>query len=447
MTDWVLNGIAGERWLIAVAVLAVWIIASVYWLWPARKTIGESAEILVAHASQTGTAEHLAGLMKKQLDGHGRDAALVSLGNLPKEQLLTAKRLLVVAATTGTGEAPDQARHIERQLMVQELTLPHLEIFILALGDRSYADFCAFGFRLKDWAQDAGARVALVTVDNQSTDDLVRWDDLMQANDLPPISETRTQAIQDWTVDTRDIVAQGDTKPIQDSRAGSLFHIRLSPLNGSMPRYEVGDLFEWYGDDGVRREFSIASLPDDPSLDLFVRRVELPGGAMGKASATLTGSDGPSQIKGQIRPFPNFHETAGTGPLLAIAAGSGWGGLRPHVVGAIQKGRPVWLIYGERGPDRDLAIFSEMLAWHKEGRIQKLDLTLSRADTPAPRYVQDCVAQSAEGIVDFLGNEGAVAICGAAAMGDQVVEQLKQALPDQWIEDAYSKGRFRSATY
>lgn len=447
MSDWALGEIDVERWLLAGLIALGWLVASAHWLRPRYRAVPQGAEILIAHASQTGTAQALADIARQKLAAGGRQVGLLPLNAVPPEALGKAKTLMLFAATTGAGEAPDPARQFEQQVMRAAAALGHLEVFILALGDRSYDEFCAFGQRLGRWASESGARVSLVEVDNQSADDLARWDALMRARGLPQIGSSRADASREWIILSREKVADGDPKPIEVSRSGGLYHCRLAPADGEMPEFAIGDLFEWHSDDGQRRDFSIASMPGADTLELFIRQVELPGGAMGKASAVFTQADGPSRVRGHIRPFTNFHETSGRGALLAIAAGSGWGGIRSHVLNAIGQGRSVWLIYGERGPDSAGEVFREMHEWHKQRGIKRLDLILSRAETGALRHVQESVAEVGGDIAKFLDHDGAVAICGAVGMGKSVELALAEILGTEWIAKAQGSGRWRSAIY
>lgn len=451
MMDWYLWGVAGERLMLAGLIALVWLAACLYWLRPLRGSSAGNANIIIAHASQTGSAQAFAETMKAALDARSMASALIPLGALSQNHLATARRLVIIASTTGIGEAPDGARKIEKQLRSLGLTLPDLDVFILALGDRSYEHFCGFGLRLADWAKSTGARTELVTVDNRSPEDLARWDSLMAHHGLPALLDQPAGAIDEWTIETREIVAMGDGEPIKASRAGPLYRVRLKPKSGNMPQFSVGDLFEWHGSDGAVRDFSIASLPTDRTLDLYVRRVELRGGGAGRASSVFASDTAVTEVKGRIRPFEVFYECEGQGPLLAIAAGSGWGGIRAHVARAIDRKRPVWLIYGERGPDVDQRIFGEMRKWHEAGEISRLDIALSRPakaeGDKTPLHVQDHVAKAAAEIMGFLGSDGGVAICGAAGMGSAVTQEIEATLGADWIESARLSGRWRCATY
>ncbi|MEM6859018.1 MAG: NADPH cytochrome P450 oxidoreductase family protein [Pseudomonadota bacterium] len=440
-------GIGIDRWALSLAIAVGWLVACWFWMRPERVTGSETASVIIAHASQTGTAESFAVFTHRHMHPRNEDTALLPLHLLKAKHLVAAKKLLVFASTTGVGEAPDGARSVEQQLLSERLNLPNLEVFILALGDRTYEHYCAFGQRIGDWAKGTGARTSVITVDDHDAADLSKWDDLMLENGLPALGEAGAEELQEWRIVGCEEIAQGDSSPIGVSRPGPLFRVEMRPEEGVVPAFEVGDLLEWHDADGARREFSIASLPKDETVQLIVRRVELPNGEMGRASAALTASNQSQLLQAKLRSFSNFHETEGDGPLLAIASGSGWGGICSHVLAAIEKKRPVWLIYGERGPDSDKPVFTEMHEWLECGKIASLGIALSRDETSKVPYVQDCVDQNRDTIADFLGPDGAVVICGAVAMADAVSEQLDQALSQKWIAAARSSNRYRVAAY
>ncbi|MEO0464404.1 MAG: NADPH cytochrome P450 oxidoreductase family protein [Pseudomonadota bacterium] len=440
-------GIGIDRWAFCAATAALWLVACWFWLRPARIAGSETASTVIVHASQTGTAEAFAYLTHQGLQTRGEDCSMLPLHLLAANQLLIAQKLLIFASTTGVGEAPDGTREVEQNLLSQSLKLPHLEVFVLALGDRTYEHFCAFGERLGEWAAGTGAKVHVITVDNQSSTDLAQWDNLMLANGLPALDEAVSEEFQDWRIVRCEEIAPGDAGPIEVSRSGPLFRVDLKPETAGIPSFKVGDLFDWQDTNGARREFSIASLPTDEVLQLIVRRVELRDGALGRASSALTGAEPFQPLRAKLRSFPNFHETEGNGPLLAIASGSGWGGIRSHVLAAMEKNRPVWLIYGERGPGTESTVFAEMRTWQESGELENLSLGLSRAPTCKTHYVQDCIAQDSEALASFLSGTGAIVVCGSVAMADAVSNSLERALGNQWLDNARNSNRLRIAAY
>lgn len=112
----------------------------------------------VIYASQTGQAQQLAEQTVTRLQALGVRAQLRCIAQLDADGLRAARRLLLVASTTGEGDAPDTAAAFVRRRMPQTLALSDLQFAVLALGDRSYRDYCAFGRALDVWLQACAAR-------------------------------------------------------------------------------------------------------------------------------------------------------------------------------------------------------------------------------------------------------------------------------------------------
>src|SRR3954464_15060525 len=119
-----------------------------------------ASRILVAFASQTGAAEHIAWLSANALSAQAnRMVRVLPLGGLSLAEIAEAGTLLVVTSTYGAGEAPDSARAFMRKQMVQQPLFKTLRYGVLALGDRKYdATFCGFGRSLDRWLAKAKAR-------------------------------------------------------------------------------------------------------------------------------------------------------------------------------------------------------------------------------------------------------------------------------------------------
>ena len=146
------------HWLWAGASALLFLLICAACLWPRRRTIVVAGDMLVVYASQTGQAEAIARRTQAQLAGGGVEATLASLSQVDPTTLAGAKTILCVASTTGEGDAPDEARAFEARWFAAHPDLSRQNFAVLALGDRKYDPFCAFGLRLHAWLDTCGAR-------------------------------------------------------------------------------------------------------------------------------------------------------------------------------------------------------------------------------------------------------------------------------------------------
>lgn len=155
---WQMEGLGADRQWLATLVLSVY--ALLLWRAKVRRqrqqtTVSGEADYLIAYATETGTARQLAQQMRKRLSKQGSTAALTELNRLA-DQPLPAKALLLVASTCGQGDAP---RTGDRWPANDDLKrYEGLPFAVLALGDRSYPQFCAFGLSVAGQLQQAGAK-------------------------------------------------------------------------------------------------------------------------------------------------------------------------------------------------------------------------------------------------------------------------------------------------
>lgn len=431
---------------------AVWALMSAFTLLGGREKqqAVEACDVLVISASQTGQAEELARRSEKALGAGGQKVRYLAADKVSVDDLQAAKRILMVASTTGVGDAPDDGRSFESRLMGIRPDLSRQSFAVLALGERKYEDFCAFGHRVYDWLKTCGATALkpCLEVDDLAPASLKLWTNYLKEWGGEAVAED--DGFSPWTLQAR-------TRLNPESGAAGLYQIDLVPesLDGAKfldwPKvldWQAGDLAEIRTADGHRRDYSIASLPEEGTLRLYVREVIKSEGSRGAGSGLLTfrtveGDTVPLRLKAH----KNFHSPAGSGPVLLIAAGSGLAGLRPHLVDLQRKGRSCWLIYGERYPQADGALAQQMRDWQAQGRLLRLDLAFSRPEDHQGQYVQDVLKQRADEVRTFLRNDTAVMVCGGLDMGRAVEEALKDIAGPDWLETALGEGRYRRDLY
>ncbi|QDV41778.1 Sulfite reductase [NADPH] flavoprotein alpha-component [Stieleria neptunia] len=145
------------------------------------------ASILVIYASQTGVAEELAGQTSELLRRSGRSVDVACIDSLDGKRLQQSRCALFIASTAGEGDPPDHAIEFAETVMNDRVDLATLKYAVLALGDSSYDEYCAFGRRLDRWLE-ANAAASLfdrIDVDDADPIALDRWQSQILSIDAP----------------------------------------------------------------------------------------------------------------------------------------------------------------------------------------------------------------------------------------------------------------------
>ncbi|MBW8756873.1 MAG: flavodoxin domain-containing protein [Burkholderiales bacterium] len=424
-------------------------------------TAGVDAKpLLIVHASQTGAAEQLAWQTARALRGPALPPRVAALGTLAPGDLATASRVLFIASTCGEGDAPDAALPFVRRMMdaASAQPLSGLRYGLLALGDREFANFCAFGRRLDGWLRRQGARPLFerIEVDAMARSSLARWTRelgrLSGAGDALAGSEP---ACETWRLARRTHVNPG-------SLGAPVFHLELEPPAGATPDWEPGDLLEIQPPhaSAAPRPYSIASIPADGRVHLLVRQERRGDGELGLASGWLTaGASTGGEVAVKLRPHRNFRlgDNAWR-PLILVGNGTGIAGLRAHLrarasragagAGAGPAARPRhWLVFGERQAAHDFHYRDDIEAWQADGTLARLDLAFSRDQAPR-RYVQDCLRAQPALLRQWLDDGAALYVCGSLrGMAAGVEEVLVAIVGDERVQALKAEGRYRRDVY
>lgn len=464
---------------------------------------GAAVDWLVVHASQTGQAEALALQTAQALQAGGRQVALSPLARLSSRDLGAARHALFVVSTTGEGDAPDAAGSFMSRPGLHDLRLGHLEYGLLALGDRDYAQFCAFGHRFDGWLRQAGARALfdLVEVDDGDPGALRHWQ--------YHLGQILGAAQLDWTApDYRPWRLAQRVHLNPGSPGGPAFDLQLVPPgDASMPEWQAGDIAEigprnsnasvgdWLAAvgadpeamvpiDGGRtslralaarsrlpsaatvagmdppeiagtleplahREYSIASTPAEDRLRLLVRQVQMQDGKLGVGSGWLTQhADIEASIDLRIRRNSSFHPPADDRPMILIGNGTGIAGLRALLSARIAAGHHRnWLLFGERTRAHDYHYRADIEAWQRAGGIERVDLAFSR-DQAERRYVQHLLGENAEALRQWLASGAAVFVCGSLeGMAPAVDAALREIVGAEALAGMAADGRYCRDVY
>ncbi|MFF8802902.1 MULTISPECIES: sulfite reductase flavoprotein subunit alpha [unclassified Methylobacterium] len=129
---------------------------------PAPAAPPKAAEPLtILFASESGNSEKLASDVNKLARKQGFKPKIVDFADLDLATLPKAGKLIAIAATWGEGEPPARAVRAYGELMGEGAPrLDGVQFGVLALGDTSYAEFCAIGKALDARFEALGAKRA-----------------------------------------------------------------------------------------------------------------------------------------------------------------------------------------------------------------------------------------------------------------------------------------------
>lgn len=362
-----------------------------------------------------------------------------------------AKRLFILTATYGDGDAPASANRFLARL--EKITkIPELPVAILGFGDRQFPKFCQFAQEVeaalisKAWPQ----LLPLNTINRQSPQEFARWGNAvgqvinteLTLVHTPSHRHTTTLELAervDYGVEVQAPTAVLRFKVPKGDKKSVLGHF-LGRAN--LPNFEAGDLVGVLPpDSSVPRFYSLASASKDDMLEICVR--QHPGGLCSSFLHALSVGD---TIEAFIQPNPNFRPASGKAPLVLIGAGTGIGPL----VGFIRHNKthqPMHLYWGGRCPQSDFLYEPELNSYLKDKRLTKLNAVFSR--TSEHSYVQDKIVLNGMELRQLIKNGAQILVCGGRSMASSVMAALDEIIAPLGIDVQTLKvqGRYREDVY
>lgn len=97
-------------------------------------------QVSILVGTMTGTAELVAGDVKKALEGKGHSVEVLLMDNLKAEVFERPGAFLVCTSTYGQGDVPDNARDFFADLQAAKPDLTGKLVGVIGLGDSTYQD-------------------------------------------------------------------------------------------------------------------------------------------------------------------------------------------------------------------------------------------------------------------------------------------------------------------
>ena len=120
----------------------------------------------IAYASQTGNAQTVAEQLVELFKQQGFVASAHNIAEIRLKKMLDYGHLVVVASTHGEGEPPDHAIQFFEQFGGKRAPqLQGLKHAVIALGDSSYEQFCAFGQWIDQRLTELGSQEIVARLD------------------------------------------------------------------------------------------------------------------------------------------------------------------------------------------------------------------------------------------------------------------------------------------
>lgn len=383
-----------------------------------QKEIIADARILIAFASQTGTAAQLAKNTAAALRATGEKVACNPMSTLLPPELIHFDTILFFISTTGEGDIPEQGKKLIDQL--PHIDLSQVKVAVFALGDKNYTHFCQAGKILHSNLDTAGAQFLLPTeyIDGAPNTPWQLW--LQQIANQMNIRLGSVKSI------TKDIpcsllLTQKFRLDSPEANLRETWCLQFKPQH-TLP-FRPGDLLLITPDlDNKARVYSIGSshlTQDYLELTIGLENYQQEDGniGFGICSGYLCHRlEIDTMITAQLRPNPDFHPPESTNQkIILIAAGTGIAPYSGFINERAQNDiRATWLFYGCGKKTGDFLYGTRFEHWSDQGCLK---LTTAFAfDDDDGHFIQDKMIQHATTIFDWITQEHAIIyVCGRAS--------------------------------
>ncbi|MCX2698536.1 PepSY domain-containing protein, partial [Ochrobactrum chromiisoli] len=327
------------------------------------------AETIILVGSEGGSTWGFAATLHAALSNFGQTVHAAPMSAFDPGRYRQARRIIILAATYGDGDAPALAKGFLERLSPQAVGSA-IPLAVLGFGDSSFPAYCAFARAVTETAHAAGWKMLIPfdTVDRQSPQAFARWGRTLGAA-VGINLELTHQTVQPAAVPITLVSRRDYGAEVQAPAAILRFALpRLSfwqqVLGCRLGRFVAGDLLAIVPSGStVPRFYSLASGRNDGFIEIVVRKH--PGGL---CSCQLLELEPGDTISACLRRNPGFHAEDRTHtPLILIGAGTGIAPLTGFIR-ANTRHRLIHLFFGMRQTNSDFFYGDELREWKQKGQ-------------------------------------------------------------------------------
>ncbi|WP_375748964.1 flavodoxin domain-containing protein [Vibrio sp. HN007] len=395
----------------------------------------EDKYLLICYASQTGTAMHLANESVKLANAAGINADVKAMDRLTPEDLSQYQLTLMIVSTCGEGDIPDNGKAFY-QALERHHTLT-AQVRVLALGDKSYQQFCLAGkqFHKELCRIGVSTREDLTLASGNPTEIWKNWLDSQLNNSL----DLREITASDTKHKIR-LTEKRHLHNIDHSDSGEAYELifdLIKSSNSHFPGYEVNSLVAITPPESDKpRLYSVASSPGGkPSqIKLCVARHQFildgewhDGLCSQYLTRQLANGD---ELDVDIRAGGGLSLPEQDKPLILIATGAGIAPMMSMLEERSYRkhtGRN-WMIFGNRYSEGDYYYQDQLEQFLREGVLEQLDTAFSH-DGENKCYVQDVLAKESEKLSTWLLEDDChIYVCGRPELKAAISETIKSTV-------------------
>ncbi|MFD0963951.1 PepSY domain-containing protein [Pseudofulvibacter geojedonensis] len=370
------------------------------------------AEITLLVGSEGGTTLNYANAFHQELLKNNAKSYLTHLNKFGN--FTSLKKLIVITATYGDGEAPSNANKF-LELIKKHPIQQEFEFSVLGFGSRAYQHFCKFAYDVQETLQqlpNSKEALKINTINNASFEAYTEWlNEVSNYLDVKLNIQKKDLGIKKMKTSSFKVL----NITSKEKQVDNTFLLELSSLTNK--KFNSGDLLAIYPKNDDRERLYSISKTRSNSLLVSVKRHQL-----GIVSNLLHQLEKADILDAAIVPNKEFHFPKKANKVVCIATGTGIGPFLGMIENN-QKNIPIDLFWGGRN-EASFSIYKDFILKQQSNRKLKNIFTAYSRTSTTKTYVQDLIQQQDTAFAELLENKGVIMICGSVAMQKEVLKVL-----------------------